>query len=351
MSVGYSVENSKQPFVSVIVPCFNEKKFISMCLDSITANDYPKEQLEMLVVDGMSWDGTRTIVEKYTQRHPFIRLVDNPKRIIPSAMNIGIRKAKGDIIMKMDAHSTYPKDYISRCVQLLKEYQADNVGGVLKIIPVGDTPVAEAIALTLAHPFGSGDAYIKIGLKEPRWADSAAYGCYRKEVFEKIGLYNEDVGSEDMDLNHRLRKAGGRILLMPDIVINYYADGDLNAFWRHNFADGVWITYPLKFGRKIFSWRHLAPLAFVLSLIGSAVLSSLLPFFKWLFLGIIGMYAVANSGASMHIALRERHIGYLAMAPIVFAVRHIAQGLGALLGLILVLIPGKHWKGRRGRKV
>ncbi|MFQ5850698.1 MAG: glycosyltransferase family 2 protein [Candidatus Binatia bacterium] len=338
--------------VSIIIPCCNEERFIGECLDSIIGNEYPKDQLEVVVVDGMSEDGTRAIVEGYARRHAFIKLLDNPKKIIPAAMNIGSRHVRGEIIMKIDAHSTYERKYISKCVRFLTEYHADNVGGIWKIMPGGDTTVAKAIALALAHPFGSGNARIKIGSKKPRWADTAAFGCYRKEVFRKIGVWNEELaGSSDMDFNTRLKEAGGRILLVPEIAINYYADANVRAFWRHNFADGVWATYVLKFRSKASSSRHWIPLAFVSSLIGSAALSAGLPGFRWVFGSITGAYALANFGASVHIAMRERHLPYLVTMPIVFATRHMGHGLGALWGLVLALMSGKHWKGRRSRDV
>jgi glycosyltransferase involved in cell wall biosynthesis len=343
---------SDLPFVSIIIPCRNEEKFIGKCLDSIVINDYPKDKLEVLVVDGMSEDGTRAIVEVYAQRYSFIRIVDNPKKIIPCAMNTGVGRAQGEILMKADAHSTYPESYIAGCVRFLREYQADNVGGVWKIFPGGNTTFAKAIALALAHPFASGNAYIKVGLKEPRWADTAAFGCYRKEVFERIGLFNENLaGSSDLDFNKRLKAAGGKILLVPEIEINYYADPDLKAFWRHNFSDGVWATYVLKFRSKAFSWRHWVPLAFVSSLIGSAAVGAVFPRALWLCLAVGGVYGLVNVGVSTAIAVRERDVRYLWALPIVFATRHLAHGLGALWGLILCILPWVHWRGRRGRKV
>jgi glycosyltransferase involved in cell wall biosynthesis len=340
------------PYVSIIIPCRNEERFIARCLDSIIANDYPKDRLEVLVVDGMSEDGTRAIIDKYSYQYPFVRVVDNPKKTFPSAINIGILQAGGEIVMTVSAHSTYPKDYISKCVWFLNEYQADNVGGVLKIVPREDTTIAKAIARALAHPFASGNAYTKIGSKEPRWADTAAFGCYRKEVFERIGLFNENLaGSSDLDFNKRLKAAGGKILLVPEIVINYYADPDLKAFWRHNFSDGVWATYVLKFRSKAFSWRHWVPLAFVASLIVSLALGAVfIPAF-WLFAGICGVYALVNLAVSVSLAVRERDGRYLWILPIVFATRHLAHGLGALWGLFLILVPGIHWKGRRNRDV
>jgi cellulose synthase/poly-beta-1,6-N-acetylglucosamine synthase-like glycosyltransferase len=229
-------------------------------LDSFVATDYPGERLEILVVDGVSSDRTKPIITDFMWKYPFIRLIDNPKGIIPAAMNAGIRNARGQVIIKVDAHSTYPRDYVSRCVKLLDQYGADNVGGVLRILPGEETTMAKAIAFALSHPFGSGNAYIKVGSREPRWADTAAFGCYKREAFDRVGMWNEELaGSSDIDFNVRLRKAGGKILLVPEIQIHYYADPDLRSYWLHNFADGVWATYVIKFGSKAWAWRHWAP--------------------------------------------------------------------------------------------
>jgi len=346
-----SASEESLPFVTVIVPCRNEAQFIGQCLDSIIRNGYPPDRLEVLVVDGMSEDGTRAVVASLGRRYPFVRLVDNPKKSIPAAMNTGIRCAKGDVIIKMDAHSTYQPDHISACVRHQKQYGAENVGGVWKMLPGAETKTAKAIVLALAHPFGSGNAYIKVGVDKPTWSDTAAFGCYRKELFDKVGPFNEKLrGSSDLDMNARIQLHGGRILLVPDIVITYYADASWRSFWKHNFADGVWATYVVKFGSKGWAWRHWVPLAFVSSLIGSAILAFFLPTLWWPFLVIAGSYAMANLAASVQISIRERKREYLPTLPLAFAVRHMAHGLGALLGLLLVLVPGEHWKGRRRAK-
>ena len=345
------VSTRNLPFVSVIVPCRDEEKHIARCLESILANDYPKERMEILVLDGMSEDHTGAIVADYAQRYPQIRLVNNPTRTIPTAMNRGIKQAQGEVVMKVDAHSTYPEDFISNSVRFLEQYGADIVGGILNIVPGRETTVAQAIALALSHEFGSGNAYVKIGCKEPRWADSVSWGSFKKGVFERVGLWNEELaGSSDMDFNVRLKKAGGRILLVPSIVTDYCADSDLESLWRHNFADGVWATYVVKFGSKAWAWRHWIPMFFVASVAGSAVLSVFLPKFWWLFCGIAGVYILTNLAASAQIVLRERKLDFLPVLPGVFAARHVSHGLGALYGLVLVLLPGKHWKGRRSAK-
>ena len=261
-------------FVSIIIPCRNEEKFVSKCLDSIIAQDYPKEKMEILIVDGMSKDKTRVILREYIEKYPFIRVLDNPKKIVPCALNIGLKNARGEIIMRMDAHTTYGKDYMSKCVKYLDEYDADNVGGILKTTPAENTIIAKAITLVLSHRFGAGDSYFRIGSKEPRWVDTVFPGCYKRKVFEKIGLFNEKlIRNQDLEFNLRLKKTGGKILLVPEIMSCYYPSSNLKTFWKHNFRDGFSITYPLKYGIKAFSWRHLVPFVFVLTLIGSGILS------------------------------------------------------------------------------
>lgn len=339
------------PFVSAIVPCRNEERHIAKCLDSILANDYPRDRMEILVVDGMSEDRTREIVKGYAERFPFIRLVDNSRKHIPAAMNAGVHHACGDTIVKMDAHSTYQRDHISLCVRYQEKYRAENVGGMCKMVPGSNTAVAHAIVLCLGHRFGSGNAYIKVGVDKPTWSDTAAFGCYRKKLFERIGPFDERLlSSSDLDMNIRIRAAGGRILLVPDVVISYSADPGIRAFWKHNFADGVWATYVLRFGSKAWSWRHWVPLAFVISLLGSLALSVIHSGFSWLTLFIGGIYLIASLAVSLQIALRERHWKLLFLLPLVFGIRHLAHGLGALLGLLFAVLPGQYWEGRRGWK-
>lgn len=337
------------PFVSLIVPCRNEEKQLAQCLDSILANDYPKDRMEILVVDGMSEDRSREIVSKYAERYPCVRLVDNPEKHIPAAMNVGIRSAHGDSIIKMDAHSTYQSNHISLCVAYQEKYGAENVGGICRMSPGADTAVARAIVLALAHRFGSGTAKVKVGVDQPTWADSAAFGCFKKECFSRVGLFDERLTrSSDMDMNMRIRAAGGRILLVPEIVINYCADPDLKTFWKHNFADGLWATYVLKFGSRAWSWRHWIPLALVLSLVVPLSLSAVSLRFLWLGLGIAALYFAASMVASLQIAVREKSAKQFFLLPVIFAIRHFAHGIGALVGLVRVMLPGPAQKASRG---
>jgi len=333
------------PFVSAIMPCRNEERFIVACLDSLISNDYPKEQVEILVVDGASTDQTCEIVHWYTQNVPFIRLLTNPKKIIPAGMNVGIQHARGDVILKIDAHSTYASDYISKCVRFLQDSGADNVGGVLVTRPSADTAVAHAIALTLAHPFGSGNSHFRVGYPQPRWSDTAAFGCYRKDTFTRVGLYNENlVRSSDMDLNARIRHAGGKILLVPEIVAHYYPRAKLGEFLIRNMVDGFWAIYPIKYGSRGVGMRHLVPLTCLLIALASLI------FLRWtsIFIGVlsvfVGTYLFLTVGVSFCVARREQKPKLLCLLPIVFVTRHLAYAIGSLWGLFRAGISLGFWQ-------
>jgi GT2 family glycosyltransferase len=339
------------PFASILVAVRNEEKHISKCLDSIIANDYPKDRMEILVIDGMSGDRTREIVRDYASRSPLVRLVDNPKHYFPAAMNVGIENARGEVILITSAHSLCDPRYVSACVRHQQESGAENVGGFVRIERGSETTVGRAIALALASKFGSGNAHVKTGVKVPTWTDTAAFGCYRRKLFDEIGLFDERLlSSSDLDLNLRIRKRGGRILLVPEIVVQYFADATLGAFLKHNFADGVWVSYVLKFGKSAWSWRHWVPATFVLSLVAAFALGAVNRGFLWLGVGIAGTYATVSLAASLQIAIREREPSYAFLLPMVFAMRHFVHGIGTLFGTLLVIVPGEHWKGRRGLK-
>lgn len=326
------------PFVSIIIPCRNEEKHIGKCLDSVVSQDYPKENLEVLVVNGASEDKTKKIIEDYAKKHSFIKLSENSKKFTPFGLNIGIKAAKGEIVARMDAHAGYPKDYISKCVKFLKESGADNVGGVVKTSPAENTLAARAIAFCLSHPFGVGGSYFRLGSKAPRLVDTVFGGCYKREVFDKIGYYNEKlIRSQDIEFNQRLKKAGGKILLTPEIVVNYYPKSTLSDFLNHNFQDGIWTTYPLKFGIRVFSFRHLIPLIFVLSSLAILILGIFYPIFGQIFIFGALLYAALNIYFSAGIAFGEKDLRYLFLMPLVFGIRQFGYGLGSIFGLIKIL--------------
>lgn len=331
---------SDLPKVSIVIPCRSEEKFIGKCLDSILANDYPKDRLEILVVDGMSEDGTRRTVESYGRNYAFIRLLNNPKKITPAALNIGIANAKGEIIMRMDAHNTYPPNYISGLVGWLEKTQADNVGGVWITLPATQTFMAEAIALALSHPFGVGNAYFRIGVKEPRWVDTVPFGCYRREVFDRIGMFDEElVRNQDDEFNLRLLKRGGRILLVPSIVSYYYARDSLWKLWRMYYQYGYFKPLVARKVGGVLTVRQVIPAVFVVGLLVSGALAPWTAYSGWALCALIFAYVVADLGSSICVGFQCGVRCALAI-PVVFPVLHLSYGLGFLKGVLDFSILG-----------
>ena len=341
-----SVLMSNLPLVSIVIPSRNEEKFIGMCLDSIIANDYPKDKIEVLIVDGVSEDGTREVVEKYVQQYPFIKILDNLKKNTPCALNIGIKNAKSEIIMRMDAHTSYERDYISKCVKYLEEHNADNVGGIWKIFPKDNTSISKGVVQVLSHPFGIGNAYYRFtNNKEPMWVDTVPFFCCKKEIFERVGILNENlIRGQDMEFNLRLKKMGARILLVPEIVSYYYARSDLKSFIKHNFINGLWTILPFKYTNIVpVSLRHLVPLEFVLSLSGALILSLFWDFFWWIFVFVIISYIAVNFYFSLTIAVKEKDGRLIFTMPIIFAILHFSYGLGSVLGVVKCVFSKSFW--------
>jgi len=323
--------------VSVIIPTRNEEKFIAKCLDSVISQDYPCDWIEVLVVDGASEDKTKEIIQNYSRKYPLVKFLDNIDKYTSNAFNVGIKRSRGEVIILMGAHAGYEKNYISKCIEHLEQYSADNVGGVLKTIPREKTIVAKAIALVLSSRFGAG-SYFRIGSDKSMEVDTVFGGCYRRDVFDRIGLFNENLKrSQDLELNLRLKKAGGKIILVPDIISYYYPKSNLKDFAVHNFEDGVWAIYPAKFTKMPLKLRHYIPLIFVSVLVITLAIGIFFPKLIFLFTSVIGFYLLIDLYFSAKITIKEKTIEYIFVLPIIFIVRHIFYGLGSLWGLIKLI--------------
>jgi len=321
------------PSVSIIIPCRNEKEFMPKCLDSLLANHYPTDKMEILIVDGMSHDGTRELIAGYAKKYPFISMLDNPKRITPSALNIGIKKSANNIIVRIDAHAVYKTDYILKCVTYLKKYNADNIGGIWVIVPRKNTIIGRGIAKSLSSFFGTGNAYYKIGSESFRAVDTVPFGCYKKEIFTKIGFFNENLErSQDIEFNIRLKKNGGKVYLFPEIVGYYFARSRLKEFFIHNFKDGIWAVYPLRFIKIFFKFRHYIPLMFVSLLIIFFALSFVSNYFLFFLWGLAASYLFSLVYFSAKISFLEKDFTYLFSLPLAFAARHFGYGFGSIWG-------------------
>ncbi|HLJ40386.1 MAG TPA: glycosyltransferase family 2 protein [Candidatus Acidoferrales bacterium] len=324
------------PRVSVIVPCRNEARFIARCLESIVANDYPKDMLEILVVDGMSDDQTWNIVGDFAREHPEVKGLRNPRLRTPTALNLGINHARGEIIFRIDAHARVAENYLRLCVGGLHKYEVDNIGGAMETLPADGGSVAKAIAASMSHPFGVGNSDFRVGTEQVVATDTVFGGCYRREVFERIGLFNEHLmRTQDMEFNQRLRKAGGRILLDPKIRCCYYASPDLKSFARHNFDDGLWAILPFAHSEVVpVRLRHLVPGAFTGAIILLLILGIWLEPLLFFLAATMGIYFAASLVSSIHIVWRKRNFRCACLLPVVFGIRHFAYGFGSLCAVM-----------------
>jgi len=327
------------PTVSVIVPCRDEERYIARCLDSIAATDYPRERLEVLVVDGMSEDRTRAIVADYGARYPFIRLLDNPGRIPPTAVNTGIRAARGEILVRVDAHGVYPPNYIPALVAALQQSGADSVGGVLVTLPANDTAIAQGIAIAMSHPFGVGNSYFRVGVREPRWVDTIAFFCCRRETFDRVGLFDETLArDEDSEFNGRLIQAGGRILLVPHVTAQYYARDSLWQLARMYHQYGY--SKPLvarKLGR-VTTVRQLVPAGFVSALAAATLALPWVPGAAALLVAAVVPYLVAVAACAIGAGLRRGGLRTVAALGLAFPIVHFSYGLGFLQSALKSLL-------------
>lgn len=339
---------SDQPCVSVVLPVRNEAAHAREFLVPLLNQTYPKDRMEILVVDGMSEDGTREIIQGFIRAngHAKVRLLDNPKRQRAPALNVGIRYATGDVILRVDARTIIPNDYVEKCVNTLLECGADNVGGVQKPIPNQDLNglMQQAIAIALSHPFGVGDSQFRLG-RRSGYVDTVYLGCFRREVFARVGLFDEDAAviGEDTDMNYRIRKAGGKVYLNTDIVAYYDPRDNLLDLWRLYFRyGGARAGSFLKTG-ALTSWRQVVPPAFIAALAAAAVGSLFHVVSFLLFLTTVLVYVCADVAVSVCLSRRHSNPCLVPSLLVLFPVIHCAWGLGFFRRLIQRSKPGQYW--------
>lgn len=326
-------KDNKFPLVSVVIPCRNEEKFIGQCLESLIKQEYPKDNLEILIVDGMSDDRTRNIVSGYQEKYSFVKLLDNQKKITPVAFNIGIKESKGGIIILMGAHAQYDKYYISNCIQSLLRNNADNVGGRAIAMPSCDTVTARAIALSVSSRAGSAGAIYKTETGgQALEVDTVFGGCYKKEVFQKIGYFNDHLRrTQDLELNIRLVKSGGKIIFDPSIKAYYYSKATLAKFFTYNIECGKWAIYSWRITGKPLKPRQYVPLVFLLSMI-------LVSIFEWkIGLTLFLFYGLFLVIFSIKISSKEEDKRLVIPLISALACRHFGYGFGSLAGLMKII--------------
>lgn len=322
--------------ISIICPIYNEEKYIARCINSILAQDYPKDDMEVILVDGMSTDGTRKIVADYAAQYPFIRLVDNPQRIVPPAMNIGIRAAKGDIIIRLDAHAIFPANYFTELVKNLKELQAENVGGVCRTLPVNDNPECVAIANVLSSSFGMGNSHFRVGATEVMEVDTVPFGCFYRELFDRIGYFDEElIRNQDDEFNGRIIKNGGKIYLLPQLVIDYYARDKVSKVYKMFYQYGLFKPLVNKKLGSPATVRQFFPLLFVLGLLIGPFMGFVSKWFLVVYAAVILLYFCLATYFSLK---DSKSLKLILLQDWTYFVVHFAYGWGYLRGLVKLLL-------------
>lgn len=316
--------------VSLIIPCFNEEKTINQLLESINEQTLPQREMEVIIADGMSTDRTREIIQTFQSGHSAmnIRVVDNPKRVIPAGLNAAIRASRGELIVRMDAHTIPAKDYIELSVRAFDEGKGEDIGGVIDITPGSPGWIGRSIAVATRHPLGVGDAMYRWA-KKPTYADTVAFGTYARKTFDQIGFYDETlVANEDYEMNARLRATGGRIWIDPAIRATYHSRPDLSSLARQYFSYGFYKLRMLKRFPATIRWRQALPPLFVL---GILMLLLLATFWKFAFITLICvvfLYCAILLAGAIPEALKKRDFILIPGIALAIMTMHFSWGSG-----------------------
>lgn len=327
--------------IAVVIPTLNEEKFIARCLDSVIAQSYQFEDMDVMVVDGGSKDRTQSIVDGYINKYSNIRFINNPGRIQSIAFNIGVKESTAPYIVRLDAHATYNKVYIEKCLEIFSANAevigcapefVGNVGGVWSIRPQHSGLISESSAILNQSRFGIGGAAFRVGAPAG-FVDTVPFGCFPRRVIEKVGGMREDLPrGEDNEFNSRIRKAGYKIYLTPEIVCTYFSRDTLKANMKQMYANGESIGHLFYVDRESIGLRHLIPLLFVFGIIGGAILSCVwIPFFYVLLAGLF-LYFTCDLLASLMAAKRHGCKFFLPLFMMFFCV-HVSYGWGTIVGL------------------
>ena len=322
--------------VSIIVPCLNEAKTIRLLLDAVYAQTYPRASLEVIIVDGLSTDGTRAEIEQFCGQHPdlAVKIIDNPRKVIPAALNLAISSSQGDIIVRLDAHSIPNMDYVERCVAGLQAGQGDNVGGVWKIQAGNPSWIGRSIAAAAGHRLGVGDAQYRYAT-QPGLVDTVPFGAFYRQVVQRLGGFDESLlTNEDYEFNTRLRQSGGKVYLDPHIQSRYISRPGLGALARQYWRYGFWKWRMLRRYPRTLRWRQALPPLFVAGTIGLAILAVFWGWARWLLMIDLAAYSLILLVGSILTASRAKDPALVVGLPLAIATMHFSWGAGFIASIL-----------------
>ena len=324
------------PKVSIIVPCYNEQSTIRLLLDALLEQTFPRSEMEVIIADGLSRDGTREAISAFQTDYPDLEVlvVDNPRRSIPSAVNCAIQNSHGEFIVRLDAHSKPYPDYVQNCVDALETGRGDTIGGVWEIHPGAPTWIARSIAVAAAHPLGVGDAFYR-HTKVAAEVDTVPFGSFRRSLVERVGYFDESLlTNEDYEFYVRVRNAGGRIWLDPAIRSVYFARSTLGQLARQYRRYGFWKWRMLRRYPKTLRWRQALPPLFVCSVILLGFASIFIPQLGILLALELLLYFSIVLYAGLRASLRQRKAYLLPGLLLTIPIMHVSWGGGFLWSII-----------------
>lgn len=329
-------KSNNLPYISVVMPVRNEEAIIEQCLGMVLSQDYPHDKMEVLIADGMSTDRTREVISRVIMDQDIpVTVLDNHAKIVPTAMNMAIRHSRGEIIVRIDGHAIIQSDYIRQCVECLISNNVDCVGGAVD--SVGTGYVGEAIAVAMSSKFGVGGAGFRTSSENnhPVLTDTVPFGAYKKEVFKKIGFFNEQmVRHQDYEFCFRLRKSGGKIMLLPVARAKYFVRSTLKSLWKQYWQYGIWKGHFIRKYPGSLKIRHLVPPVFVAILFISAFLALSLKTGTWLFGLTFGAYLAFIVIALLNF-ISKGNWKYLPALALILPCMHFSWGIGLWKGMFI----------------
>lgn len=332
--------------VSFVIIAYNEERALPQLFENLKAQTYPKEKIEVLLVDGNSTDKTKVLMEEFAKENTqylAIKVLDNSKKLLSAGWNVALKNVTGEAVLRIDAHAQMPPEFIEKNVEQLQKGE-DICGGKVENYSLTSSAWGEAVNTAENSMFGGSFAKFRRAEKAG-YVSTAAFASYKREVFDKVGYFNEELArTEDNEMHYRMRKAGYKFYYTPDIVSSRETRNSFRKLAKQKYGNGYWIGLTMGVCPQCFSLYHFIPFLFVLGILGTSVLAA---FGFWHLAALMwGAYALFTLASTIVSMLGAKFNGYLFLLPFMFLVLHLWYGIGTLIGLIKM----PFWKRKMKRK-